>query len=537
MFQQTWISEDSPLASYLSLLEDGFCPYLRPAKASGYLYFSQYDLGGGEAEATRARLFLLGLIHTEWMRHKRLTAQTPEQRLLTCENLIVDVGPDVDGPSLFGWPHFILKALYTESALLFGKFWIGEKDFSCDGRPVPVPPLHLLSIRSAIKKKDHRFFQRVMEGMLPEFERGHDCDGSPLRNIDWLPSTTTDQILALAASNPSQDDVIALVNELINANVYPSARRWAEGRLKEIKQMEHATNSIRILGQLLPKLVESVGAQPTCVQQITDRRGAAVWRVDTHGSGSFALKYVTQGEAGPHDPVILVRREGAVLKEVGSLAGEIFVDAGEIDGTPFLVTRWLEGAVSSDKLAKQLLQEGTEPDIARLILLAERMTESVARVHAAGWVHGDVQPAHFLVDPQTTVQLVDWALARRENRSDGHSHGGCLVHYAAPEVAASMLRGDAETGYNQSAEVYGLCATLFFLFTGSVAVDYGSEPEEMGPRRLRHRLERIASGKHFRGPGSRWDNTAVVRAIQAGLQPEPGDRPPAATLLRIIRGE
>ncbi len=456
-------------------------------------------------------------------------------RLITCENIIVRANPGTDGPSLFGWPHFILKALYTENGLLFGKFCIGERDYSGDGRAIPVPPLHILSIRGAIKKKDHRFFQRVMEGMRPEFERGEDHEGSPLIDVDWIPRTTAEKILTLVALNPGPNDIASLVNELVATDVYPAARCWAEKRLKEIQQMESATKNIRILGQILPNLVDALGSPITGLQQITDRRGVSVWKVDTGEAGSFALKYVTQGKADPYDPVVLVRHEGTVLRKIGPPAGTIFVHAGEVDEIPYLVTRWLEGAANSNKIAKQLLQESTEPAIARLQSMTEEIVEAVARVHAAGWVHGDIQPAHIMVDPQTGVQLIDWALARREDGSEGHNHAGCLVHYAAPEIAASMLRGDAETGFNQAAEVYALCATLLFLLTGSVAVDYGDEPKEMGPRRLHHRLERVVSGKHIRRVSGRWEGTGLAKAIDSGLQPLPDDRPTAAVLLSKIK--
>jgi serine/threonine protein kinase len=536
VFQQTWVPDRSPLADYLTSLEEGFCPYLQSSRENETLFFSEYVIREANIEGTQARLFLLGLVHTEWLRYKRKAAKSPDA-LLICENLILDVPRSIVGPALFGWPHFILKALYTECGLLFGKFWVGEIAETDDGRHVPIPPLHIFSIRSAVKKRDHRFFERVMTGMRPEFDKAVDLGISPLTRAEWIPAETAARVIGLVESNPSQKAVAALVDELITTNVYLSARSWARNRLKEIKHMESAIKNATVLGQILPKLVERVGTPLTAIQQITDRRGAAVWRADTAESGSYAIKYATGGDAGPHDPSTLVRREAAVLKEIGAPAGDILVDAGELDDAPFLVTRWFDAATSSSELAKQLRQGGSAPDLERLALLAERVVEKVAHVHAAGWVHGDIQPPHFMVDALTSVQLLDWALARREDRSDGRKHAGCFVHYAAPEIATSMLRGDAETGYNQASEVWAVCAALIFLLTGLVAVDYGSEPDENGPARLRYRLGRIASGEHVRTAGGPWDGSPLDRGIRAGLQQVPGNRPTASELLRIIRAE
>lgn len=139
--------EEAPpeIQGYLDSIES-FCPFLRPARRKGVLLWSDYELG----ENPQRELFYLGVVHTEILRRER------KGNLLLSENLIVRAA--VGGRDLFDWPHWFLKLLYTKMSVMFGKFWEGEMDTARDGRPIPIPPVNFLSIRSAVKPIDKRFF-------------------------------------------------------------------------------------------------------------------------------------------------------------------------------------------------------------------------------------------------------------------------------------------------------------------------------------------------------------------------------------------
>jgi hypothetical protein len=74
----------------------------------------------------------------------------------------------------------------------------------------------------------------------------------------------------------------------------------------------------------------------------------------------------------------------------------------------------------------------TAPDTS----VALSCVEALAELHAKGWAHGDVQPAHFIIGPERT-HLIDLALARGGHVPEGYDFPfrGCLVHYEAPEIA------------------------------------------------------------------------------------------------------
>ncbi|KUJ67084.1 protein kinase, partial [Streptomyces albus subsp. albus] len=157
--------------------------------------------------------------------------------------------------------------------------------------------------------------------------------------------------------------------------------------------------------------------------------------------------------------------------------------------------------------------------------VARGCVEALAELHAKGWAHGDVQPAHFIIGPERT-HLIDLALARggRVPEEYDFPFRGCLVHYEAPEVARSVLAtGEAEP--TQEADIYALGASLLISATGWRAVEYPDDAPRPAQRRA------VASGKRrpVRAPGKLGD------LIDTMLSPVPGDRPTIQEVREALR--
>jgi hypothetical protein len=116
-------------------------------------------------------------------------------------------------------PHWCLKTLYTRAGILFGKFWKGEQGTARDGRPIPEPPVHLLSIRSAVKPLDRRFFAKAPT-LLPELEAAND---------------TGQQLLPEGAPIPRTADEARV---LVGGELYPHLRSLAMDRKGVTPSME-----------------------------------------------------------------------------------------------------------------------------------------------------------------------------------------------------------------------------------------------------------------------------------------------------------
>ncbi len=164
------------LRNYIDNIASGFCPYITPSTKASAMHNTTYTLN--DKEDLEASIFYMGLLHTEILRDSRFK-NPPRVAVLSCDNLIFRFSneAEIDGKALFAWPHWLLKVHYTEVGVLFGKFWLGEEENSRLGIPIPPPPYHVLSIRSAIVKRDPKFFQKapdLLGDMLESDDDGRD---------------------------------------------------------------------------------------------------------------------------------------------------------------------------------------------------------------------------------------------------------------------------------------------------------------------------------------------------------------------------
>jgi hypothetical protein len=156
-------SDSAAIRGFVREISSQFCPFVKPAAAHGVLTFSDYTadelaaISGGDVAAG---LFYISVVHTERLRQRRLALWQSGQAAsaaLICDNLAVVGSEALDwraDKDIVDWPHYLLKSLYSEVGLMFGKFWTSEQGTSLDGRPIPTTPATFLSIRSAIRLRD-----------------------------------------------------------------------------------------------------------------------------------------------------------------------------------------------------------------------------------------------------------------------------------------------------------------------------------------------------------------------------------------------
>jgi len=218
------------LSEYCSAIGEGFCPFLQPAQKERVLYFSAYYLRGEEIRVLQEDIFYAGVLHTELLRKERARQSTIRAKTLICENLVFYLENHTGnayGAELFAWPHWFLKLLYTEVGVLFGKFWQGERDYTRDGRSIPIPPQHLLSIRSAVKPVDSRFFLKAPE-LTMEYHLSSDNGQNVLSQI--MNSRTREiinRVQEFPLQDVSQEVFQSLMQEMKNVSFYADVVEWS----------------------------------------------------------------------------------------------------------------------------------------------------------------------------------------------------------------------------------------------------------------------------------------------------------------------
>lgn len=236
LFRSNDLTERPIFMEYVGAVKNSFCPFVEPAQQRNVLFFSEYELEEFKVEDFQAVIFYVGLIHTEFLRKERKLQTTRILHDLFCENAIfyLPLGIDITGRELFDWPHWLLKILYTKFSVLFGKFWKGERDTSRDGRKIPIPPDHFLSIRSAIKPVDIRFFSLAPQ-LTNEYLQSCD-DGTSIFNE--IPLTIPPEVLEVELFNSEKvyhDYFLYLVQKMVNTSFYHELKAWGLEQLRKAK--------------------------------------------------------------------------------------------------------------------------------------------------------------------------------------------------------------------------------------------------------------------------------------------------------------
>ena len=130
--------------------------------------------------------------------------------------------------------------------------------------------------------------------------------------------------------------------------------------------------------------------------------------------------------------------------------------------------RWLVMEYVDGTTLAQAIRRGgpLSPDVAAPLL--RQVADALAAAHAAGILHRDVKPSNILVDRSWQLKLADFGIARIESDAS-LTQTGLLTGspaYLAPEVVTGG-RGD------QSADVWSLGATLFYVLSGRPPYDVG----------------------------------------------------------------
>jgi WD40 repeat protein/serine/threonine protein kinase/uncharacterized membrane protein len=163
------------------------------------------------------------------------------------------------------------------------------------------------------------------------------------------------------------------------------------------------------------------------------------------------------------DPHAVARFERE-MEAVGKLEHPNIVramDAGEADGTHFLVMEYVAGS----DLSHLVRQHGRLP-IADACELIRQAALGLQSAHEHGLVHRDIKPSNLILSTSGTLKVLDLGLALlggeagggRELTTTGQMMG--TLDYMAPEQGSSSHKVDIR------ADIYSLGATLYKLLTG-----------------------------------------------------------------------
>jgi serine/threonine protein kinase len=204
------------------------------------------------------------------------------------------------------------------------------------------------------------------------------------------------------------------------------------------------------------------------------------------------------------------------------------LDLGEQDDVLFIVMEWVDGD-SLAKIRKVLAKRGAKIPVGVVLRV---IADACAGLHAAHElrdergeaveiVHRDVSPHNILLSVSGVVKVIDFGIAKAQNRLQGETRTGIVkgkVQYMAPE---QVKKGSA---VDRRADVWALGMCLHELVMGKLP--YGGE-DEVGVIRMLMSDEAPAISPEMPG--------AIARVLERSMVIDPDERfPTAAGMQRAV---
>jgi serine/threonine protein kinase len=129
-------------------------------------------------------------------------------------------------------------------------------------------------------------------------------------------------------------------------------------------------------------------------------------------------------------------------------------DIGEYEGRPFIAMEFIPGESLAD-----VIRRGEVVETGRALGWMESLAAGLAHAHKSGIVHRDIKPGNLMVDPEGTLKIVDFGIARLGESN--LTREGMLVgtaNYMAPE----QLLG---SGADFRSDIFAVGAVCYELLT------------------------------------------------------------------------
>lgn len=191
---------------------------------------------------------------------------------------------------------------------------------------------------------------------------------------------------------------------------------------------------------------------------------ASVWLAEDVEAGKKVLCKVLEDPASG-------RREFRLLQQAGTVCGSgvpAALEWLEQDGTGFMIMEYAGGTTLEEIVCRRGRMDAEEA-----VRTARALCAILEKLHGCSppLIHRDLKPANVLAGRGGEIILLDFGSARAFKK--GAARDTLLLGtpgYAAPEQFGGWEQSDPRT------DVYGVCALLHFLLTGTSPLETGLRP-------------------------------------------------------------
>ena len=187
------------------------------------------------------------------------------------------------------------------------------------------------------------------------------------------------------------------------------------------------------------------------------------------------------------------------------------VDAGELEGRPYIASRYVEG-----RSLEERIHVGGPLPLDELRRLSAHLAGALDELHRCGLVHRDIKPSNVVLDKAGSAWLTDFGLAKGPAYTVLTKPGEVMgtLDYLAPE----LIRGESAT---PATDIYALGCLVFEALAGAPPFA-GRSLFEVGAAHLGEEPPDLTG---FRSDVS----SDLAWAVTHALAKSPDRRPPTAT--------
>ena len=253
-------------------------------------------------------------------------------------------------------------------------------------------------------------------------------------------------------------------------------------------------------------------------------QGTVYLALDPHLQRQVAIKTLHVGEGENRERSIKALLDEARIVSKFQHPNIVTVyDAGEHEGSPYLVFEYVEGTTLAALLKKQ-----APLPVARAGEIAAQILDGIAYAHQKQIAHRDLKPANIMIDSNGTARIMDFGIARsmsQEKIPAAELFG--TPFYMAPEYISHGV-------FDPRSDIFSVGMMLYEMLTGTPAVQGRSSQEVLdrivnqvfAPPSARNsgiseQLDGIVQKALAKNPLDRFEQAGAMRqALQNYLEPE-----------------
>ena len=149
-------------------------------------------------------------------------------------------------------------------------------------------------------------------------------------------------------------------------------------------------------------------------------------------------------------------------------------DLGEADGMYFITMEYVTGTT-----LRELIDRGDPLPVPAVVAIAKQLCRALEVAHEQGVIHRDIKPQNLMVQPDGTLKVMDFGVARLRERTQQLTSAGMIVGTPAYMAPEQLMDDEVDA----RVDIYATGVVMYECLTGHRPVD-GSSPHVLMARML-----------------------------------------------------